>query len=224
MEPTPEDVDVYLRDTVVREDEEMADIRTATAAAGLPQIEVSAGQGKLLGMLVRLAGARRILEIGTLGGYSTTWMARSLPSGGWITTCEFDEHHAEVAQMNLEAAGVAELVQIRLGPALETLPELLREKAGPFDLVFIDADKENNPHYVEWAIRLSRPGALIVLDNVVRGGSVLEPGAPDTEEGRAVNGTRGALELLGEDPRVDATAIQTTGAKGWDGFAVAVVL
>ena len=220
---TPEAVDAYLADTLVGEDEALRAGKRAAAAAGLPAIEVSPGQGKLLMMLARLAGARRILEIGTLGGYSTTWLARALPPDGELVTCEFEPRHAEVARANLDAAGVGGLVTIRLGAALDTLAALRAERAAPFDLAFIDADKENNANYVRAALDLVRPGGLIVLDNVVRRGTVLRPGDPDTVEGRDANGTRAALELLGSDPRVEATAVQTTGAKGWDGFALAVV-
>ncbi|WP_149957727.1 O-methyltransferase [Zafaria cholistanensis] len=221
--PTPEAVDAYLADTLVGEDQALREGKRAAAAAGLPAIEVSPGQGKLLMMLARLAGARRILEIGTLGGYSTTWLAQALPPDGELVTCEFEPRHARVARANLDAAGVGGLVTIRPGAALETLARLRAEGAAPFDLAFIDADKENSANYVSAALELVRPGGLIVLDNVVRRGTVLRPGDPDTVEGRDVNGTRAALELLGSDPRVDATAVQTTGAKGWDGFALAVV-
>ncbi|GAA3668339.1 O-methyltransferase [Arthrobacter ginkgonis] len=227
-EATPEAVDAYLADTLVGEDEALRAGKRAAAAAGLPAIEVSPGQGKLLMMLAKLAGARRILEIGTLGGYSTTWLARALPPDGELVTCEFEPRHAEVARANLDAAGVGSLVTIRPGPALDTLAALRAERAAPFDaapfdLAFIDADKENNANYVRAALELVRPGGLIVLDNVVRRGTVLRPGDPDTVEGRDANGTRAALELLGSDPRVEATAVQTTGAKGWDGFALAIV-
>jgi predicted O-methyltransferase YrrM len=227
-EATPEAVDAYLADTLVGEDEALRAGKRAAAAAGLPAIEVSPGQGKLLMMLARLAGARRILEIGTLGGYSTTWLARALPPDGELVTCEFEPRHAEVARANLDAAGIGHLVTIRLGAAMDTLAALRAERTAPFDaslfdLAFIDADKENNANYVRAALDLVRPGGLIVLDNVVRRGTVLRPGDPDTVEGRDANGTRAALELLGSDPRVEATAVQTTGAKGWDGFALAVV-
>ncbi|MEE1622125.1 O-methyltransferase [Zafaria sp. Z1313] len=223
MTTTPQDVDRYLTATVVGEDPALAEGKARAVEAGLPQIEVTAGQGKLLHLIARIHGARRILEIGTLGGYSTTWLARALPEDGALITCEFEPRHAEVARANLDAAGVGDRVEIRLGAARETLAALAAEGAEPFDLVFIDADKVNNPHYIEGALALSRPGTVLVLDNVVRGGSVVVPGDPDTEDGRATNGTRTALELLGDDPRVDATAVQTTGSKGWDGFALAIV-
>jgi predicted O-methyltransferase YrrM len=217
-------VDQYLAATLVGEDAALAEGRRAAHAAGLPGIEVSAPQGKLLMLLARLAGARKVLEIGTLGGYSTTWLARGIPDDGEVITCEYEPHHAEVARENLARAGVGNKVSVRVGPALETLPRLEAEEAGPFDLVFIDADKENNRHYVEWALKLARPGTVIIVDNVVRGGSVLQAQLPAGDpEAAAIGGTRDALALLGSDDRLDATAVQTVGAKGWDGFAFAVV-
>lgn len=207
-------VEAYLNTVVIRPDEAATGVVAATAAAGLPAIEVTAGQGKLLMLLARIAGARRILEIGTLGGFSTLWLARALPDDGELITCEYEPRHAGIARENLGKAGVGHLVDIRVGAALDTLPTL----AGPFDLFFIDADKANNPSYVQWAVRLSRPGSVVVVDNVVRGGSVLDPGGDE-----AVQGTRGALEILGAHPRLSATAVQTVGGKGWDGFALAVV-
>jgi predicted O-methyltransferase YrrM len=185
------------------------------AGDGLPAHEVSPPQGALLELLARAAGARRILELGTLGGYSTIWLARALPPGGRVTTLELDPGYAAAARENLARAGVAELADVVVGPALETLPRL----DGPFDLVFIDADKRSNPEYLRWAIELSRPGTLIVADNVVRGGAVADPGDPDP----SVRGVRAFFEALAAEPRVRATAIQTVGAKGHDGFALAVV-
>jgi len=217
-------VDRYLAETLVGEDTALAEGRRAAHSAGLPGIEVSAPQGKLLMLLARLVGARTVLEIGTLGGYSTTWLARAIPEDGQVITCEYEPHHAEVARENLVRAGVADKVSVRVGPALETLPRLEAEDAGPFDLVFIDADKENNRNYVEWALKLSRPGTVIIVDNVVRGGAVLQADLPAADPAAAaIRGTRDALALLGSDPRLDATAVQTVGAKGWDGFAIAVV-
>ena len=210
------DVDSYLTGVVVRPDAALVAAVEDAAAAGLPPIEVSPGQGKFLMLLARLAGARRILEIGTLGGFSTSWLARGLPADGSMVTCEYVPLHAEVARRNLDRAGVGNLVDIRVGAALDTLPGL--EGSEPFDLVFIDADKENNPAYLEWAIRLSRPGTVIVLDNVVRYGGVLDAGGDS-----AIQGTRAALELMGTHPRLESTALQTVGAKGWDGFALAIV-
>src|SRR4051812_10111795 len=183
--------------------------------AGLPPHEVTPLQGRLLELLARLAGARSILELGTLGGYSTIWLARGLADGGRIVTLEVSPEYARVARANLERAGLGDVVDLRVGPALETLPEL----EGPFDLIFIDADKRSNPEYLDEALRLSRPGTLIVADNVVRAGAVADPGAKDP----SVTGARRFLELVGKDPRLDATAIQTVGSKGWDGFALALV-
>ncbi|MCC3278835.1 O-methyltransferase [Arthrobacter sp. zg-Y40] len=207
-------VEDFLAGVIVQPDDDLRAIVAATAAAGLPPIEVSAAQGKLLMLLARLSGARRILEIGTLGGFSTAWLARALPPGGELITCEYEPRHAEVARANLAAAGLADRVTVRVGAALDILPAL----AGPFDLFFIDADKANNPAYVDWSVKLSRPGSLIVVDNVVRGGSVLDASGDD-----AVQGTREALSVLGSHPRLEATALQTVGSKGWDGFALAVV-
>lgn len=191
----------------------------ANAAAELPAIDVAPNQGKLLQLLAQLAGARRILEIGTLGGYSTIFLARALPDGGRLVTLEFNPKHAEIARGNLERAGVAAKVEIRVGAALDTLPKIAEEKLGPFDLIFVDADKPNNPHYFEWAVRLSRAGTLIVVDNVIRDGEIAE--AENTDP--AITGTRRMFELMGKDSRVSATAIQTVGSKGHDGFAMAVV-
>jgi predicted O-methyltransferase YrrM len=216
-------VEDYLTVTLVGEDQSQVSAREGAAREGLPAIEVSAPQGKLLMLLAQLTGARKVLEIGTLGGYSTIWLARGVPDDGEVVSCEYEPRHAEVAQRNLEAAGVADKVSIRVGAALETLPSLVDGNAGPFDLVFIDADKENNRNYVEWALQLTRPGSLIVVDNVVRSGQVLADGGEGSTEDRDIRGTRDALALLGSDERLDATAIQTVGGKGWDGFALALV-
>ncbi|MCX4566641.1 O-methyltransferase [Streptomyces albogriseolus] len=201
-------------------DEALAAALRDSDAAGLPPIAVSPLQGKLLQLLARLTGARRVLEIGTLGGYSTIWLGRALPADGRLVTLEYDPRHAEVAVRNIARAGLAGRVEVRVGPALESLPKLADEQPPPFDLVFIDADKANNPHYVEWALRLTAAGSLIVLDNVVRGGRVADPENTDPD----VVGTRAALDLFGSHPRLDATAVQTVGAKGYDGFALARVL
>jgi predicted O-methyltransferase YrrM len=184
-------------------------------SAGLPPHEVTPLQGRLLELLARLAGARSILELGTLGGFSTIWLARGLTEGGRIVTLEVSAEYARVARENLERAGVTGVVDLRVGPALETLTQL----EGPFDLVFIDADKRSNPEYLVEAVRLSRPGTLIVADNVVRAGAVADPDAGDP----SVTGVRRFLEVVSEHPRLDATAIQTVGSKGWDGFALALV-
>ncbi len=201
-------------------DEALAAALRDSDAAGLPPIAVSPLQGTLLQLLARLTGARRVLEIGTLGGYSTIWLGRALPADGRLVTLEYDPRHAEVAVRNIARAGLAGRVEVRVGPALESLPKLADEQPPPFDLVFIDADKANNPHYVEWALRLTAAGSLIVLDNVVRGGRVADPENTDPD----VVGTRAALDLFGSHPRLDATAVQTVGAKGYDGFALARVV
>jgi predicted O-methyltransferase YrrM len=213
-------VDAYFAAQLSPDDEVLRAALRDSEAAGLPSIAVSAPQGKLLHLLAQIQGARTILEIGTLGGYSTIWMARALPEDGRLISLEYDPRHAEVATRNLARAGLDKIAEVRVGAALESLPRLADENPPPFDLVFIDADKANNPHYVEWALKLTRAGSLIVLDNVVRGGRVLEADstAPD------VQGTRAALDLIASHPRLTGTAVQTVGAKGWDGFALARVL
>ena len=192
----------------------------ANREADLPAIEVSRLQGKLLQVLVQMMQARRVLEIGTLGGYSTLWMARGLPEGGRIVTLEFNPRHAEVARKNLERAGLLDRVEIRLGRAVESLPVLQAAGAGPFDLIFIDADKPSNPQYLEWALKLGRPGTAIVVDNVVRNGKVTEAESTDPD----VVGTRRMTELMAAEPRLSATVVQNVGVKGYDGFALAVML
>ncbi len=192
----------------------------AVEAAGLPPIGVSPTQGKLLELLGRLTGARRILELGTLGGYSTIWLARSLVEGGKVVTIEFDPRFAKVARSNIEAAGLGERVEIRVGAALEVLPQL----EGPFDLIFIDADKLSYPSYIDWALKLSRPGTLIVADNVIGGGAIVEHSGPDPwGEVGGVEAVRTLHEKLGAEPRLQVTALQTVGERGYDGFALAVV-
>jgi predicted O-methyltransferase YrrM len=212
-------VDQYVTDLLVPADPALEAARVASAGAGLPPHEVSPSQGRLLELLARLQGARAILEIGTLGGYSTIWLARALPADGRLVTLEADPRYAEVARANLARAGLAGVAQLRAGPALDTLPRLAEEGRGPFDLIFIDADKASNPHYLRWALELSRRGSLIVADNVIRAGAVLDAGSSDP----VVRGIRRFLELLAAEPRVSATAIQTVGAKGHDGFAIALV-
>jgi predicted O-methyltransferase YrrM len=212
-------VDRYLTDLLVPPDDALEAALQDSAAAGLPAINVSPNQGKLLHLLARLQGARIILEIGTLGGYSTIWLARALPVGGRLVTLESDAKHAEVARANIARAGLADVVELRLGPALEKLPQLAAEGSGPFDLIFIDADKPSYPDYLAWALRLSRRGSLIVADNVVRKGAVLDPASDDPR----VQGARRFNEVLAAEPRVSATAIQTVGSKGYDGFALALV-
>jgi predicted O-methyltransferase YrrM len=204
-----------LNRTVLAEDPVLDAALADSAAAGLPPIEVSPQSAQLLGLLVRIAGARRVLEIGTLGGYSAICLARAVGPGGSVTTLEYEPRHADVARRNLERAGVADRVQILVGAALDTLPTV----SGEFDLVFIDADKENNVAYVQAAVELGRPGTVIVLDNIIRDGRVLSP-ADDDLQARAVRDT---LEMMGRHPRLDTAAIQTVGIKGWDGFAVALV-
>jgi predicted O-methyltransferase YrrM len=212
-------VDAYVSETIVGRDSALEAALKANAAAGLPSIDVSAPQGKLIHLLARMSGARKILEIGTLGGYSTIWLARALPDDGRLVTLEWSARHAEVARGNVARAGLGAKVEIRTGAALETLPKIEAEGLGPFDFVFIDADKANNAAYLEWALRLSRPGTAIVVDNVVRDGEVVDAKNTDSD----VVGVRRMFELIAREPRLSATAIQTVGAKGWDGFALAVV-
>jgi predicted O-methyltransferase YrrM len=210
-----ERVDEYVTHHLVGTDPVLDAALADSAAAGLPPIAVSAPQGKFLQLLARIHQARTVLEIGTLGGYSTICLARGLPRDGRVVTLEVNPAHAEVARANLARAGLADRVEVLVGPALTTLPTL----TGPYDLVFVDADKRSNPDYVRWALRLTRPGGVIVVDNVVRNGAVLDAASTSAD----VLGTRATFELLATEPRLDATAIQTVGAKGWDGFAIAVV-
>lgn len=219
---TPENwgrVDDYLAATLLDDDPALTAARSDSLAAGLPAIEVTPLAGKLLHLLARMTRARRVLEVGTLGGYSTIWLARGIPRDGRVVTLELEQRHADIARANLERAGVSEQVEIIVGRAADTLPRIADRGDEPFDLVFIDADKESNTIYIDWAIRLGHPGTVIVVDNVGRAGDVADPGSDDS----MVIGTQRALELLGSDSRVDATALQTVGAKGWDGFAVAIV-
>lgn len=212
-------VDAFVGETLAPEDEALQEALDAAAAAGLPQIQVSPPQGRLLQILARAIGARAVLEFGTLGGYSTILLARALPDGGRLITLEANPDYAEVARASIERAGVGEVVELRVGPALETLPLLEDEGAGPFDLVFIDADKVNTPAYFAWALEHSRPGALIVADNVVRGGTLAEEASDDP----ATRAQRRLHETLADEPRVTATTIQTVGGKGYDGFTIALV-
>jgi len=214
-----EAVDSYLVDTFVPRDEALAAALAASEAAGLPEIQVTPTQGRLLEMLARALGARRILEIGTLGGYSTLWMARGLASGGRLVTLEYEPRHAEVARANFARAGRSSAIDLRVGAALDLLPRLEQEQAGPFDLVFVDADKVNLPEYFTWSVRLSRPGTLIVIDNVIREGEVVDPESPDA----AVQGVRRMNVRIAAEPRVSATALQTVGGKGYDGLAFVLV-
>lgn len=209
------DVDAYIEDRLVAEDETLSAAIRDSAAAGLPAIAVSAAQGKMLHLLALSIGAKRILEVGTLGGYSAIWMARALPAGGELVSLEIDPHNAEVARRNIAQAKLIAHVDVKVGPAIDLLPTL----AGPFDFAFIDANKEDNPAYFAHALRLSRKGSVIIVDNVVRAGAVAEP------DGDAqVQGVRRMFDMLANEPRVSATAIQTVGAKGYDGFLMAVVL
>jgi len=211
-------VDRYISDLVVKPDSLLEEALAAAAKAGLPEISVTAGEGKLLQLLARIRAARNILEIGTLAGYSTIWMARALPPGGRLVTLESDPLHASVARANIERAGLGGSVDLRVGPALDTLPTLAAD-GERFDLTFVDADKPNIPEYFEWAVKLSTPGAIIVVDNVIREGGVID----ETSEDASIRGVRRFNERLASDSRVSATTIQTVGSKGYDGFAVAIV-
>ncbi|MDQ2961562.1 MAG: O-methyltransferase [Pseudomonadota bacterium] len=212
-------VDRYLTELLVRSDPVLDAALAANSAAKLPRIDVSPLQGKLLHLLARLSRARMILEIGTLGGYSTIWLARALPSGGRLISLERSARYAAVAQKNIAQSGFEQFVDVRVGRALDTLPVIEAEGLGPFDLIFMDADWVNNPQYLVWALRLSRPGTLIVVDNVVRAGAVID--ADNAAPG--IQGMRWMLELLSNEPRLSATAIQTVGSKGHDGFVIAYV-
>jgi predicted O-methyltransferase YrrM len=214
------EVEGYITDTLVRPNSALDAALRSSAEAGLPKISVSPPEGMFLMLMARMRGARRILEIGTLGGYSTIWLARALPPRGTLTTLEIDAKHVKVAAANIRRAGLSRVVEIRQGPALETLPKLEAEGKGPFDLSFIDADKPSNPEYFAWALRLSRPGSVIIVDNVVRDGAVVDPGSRDPN----VKGVRRLNEMIAAEPRVMATEIQTVGSKGYDGFALALVL
>ncbi|MCX5343591.1 O-methyltransferase [Streptomyces atratus] len=213
------EVDDYFNGLLVGPDEALDAAVEASDKAGLPAIQVAANQGKLLNLLARLQGARTVLEIGTLGGYSTIWLARALPEGGRVVTLEADPAYAEVARANIERAGLADVVEIRLGRALDTLPELAEQGYGPFDVVFIDADKPSNPDYLAWSLKLTRPGSLIIADNVVRDGEVVDGGSDDPK----VQGVRRFTELVAAEPTLTATALQTVGAKGYDGLLMALV-
>jgi predicted O-methyltransferase YrrM len=215
QEPDPANVDAFLDSTVIGDDPALSAALQASDAAGLPKIAVSAQQGKFLSLLAGAIQARRILEIGTLGGFSTIWLARGAGPDGRVLTLEYEPKHAEVARANIDRAGVGDRVEVVVGPALETLPTVT---GGPFDLVFIDADKENNVGYLEWAVKLTRPGSVIVVDNVIREGAIL---SSDPDE--KVRATRRTLEVMGEHPQLDTAVLQTVGAKHWDGFALALV-
>lgn len=213
------EVDRYFWERLLPTDPSLESALETSVTAGLPAISVSPSQGKFLQILAQLVDARSILEIGTLGGYSTIWLARGLREGGRVVTLEVDPKHAEVARLNISRAGLADIVEIRIGNALETLPRLSAERRGPFDLVFIDADKQNIPAYFEWALKLSRPGTLIVVDNVVRNGAVIDPASADP----SVQGVRRFVELLAAESGASGTVLQTVGVKGYDGLAIVLV-
>ncbi len=212
-------VDHYINDTLIGTDPVLEEVLRASSAAGLPPIHVSPNLGKLLHLLARIQGARSVLEIGTLGGYSTIWLARALPPGGKLITLESEPAHADVARACFAQAGLSGIIDLRLGPALETLPQLAADGKGPFDLIFIDADKPSYPDYFRWALRFSRRGSVMVIDNVVRDGAVIDAGSDDPR----VQGVRRLNELLAAEPRVSATTIQTVGNKGFDGFTLVLV-
>ena len=212
-------VDAYLEKTVVQQDEVFDRVRRRADEAGMPRIEVSAAHGKMLALLAEISGARRVLEVGTLAGFSTIWMARAVGEQGQVITCEYEPRHAEVAHANLEDAGVAERVQIRLGAAEDSLEQLITEGPEPFDLIFLDADKAGNARYLELALQMARPGTVIVGDNVVRDGQILDADSQDPD----IRGIWAFLEAQGGHSALEATAVQTVGAKGWDGFSLAVV-
>ena len=212
-------VDQYFNRQLLEDDPVLTAALEASAAAGLPAIAVAANQGKMLHLMAKMAGARRILEVGTLGGYSTIWLARALPAGGRLVSLELDPTHAETARANLAHAGLSQVAEVRLGPAAASLETMAAAGVAAFDFVFIDADKPSNADYFAWAIKLSRPGTTIVVDNVVRKGAVAEPGQGDAN----VEGVRRLAALIAAEPRVSATAVQTVGDKGYDGFILAVV-
>jgi predicted O-methyltransferase YrrM len=212
-------VDTYISERLLGDDAGLSATLAANAAGGLPDIDVSPAQGRMLHLFARMAGARRILEIGTLGGYSTIELARALPAGGELISLEIDPHHADVARSNVAKAGLGDRVDIRTGPALDSLQAMIAANEGPFDFVFIDADKQNNAAYVRAALAMSRPGTTIVVDNVIREGGVLDAASGDER----IQGTRTLFEEVGREPRLTATAVQTVGVKKWDGFLIAVV-
>lgn len=212
-------VDRYISNSLIPADPVLEAALKASNEAGLPAIAVAPNQGKLLLILAQAIGARTILEMGSLGGYSTIWLARGLPAGGRLITLEADPKHAEVTRANVASAGLDDKVEVRLGKALDTLPQLAAEGIGPFDFIFIDADKGNYPGYIEWAVKLSRPGTVIIGDNVVREGAVVDAKNADP----SVQGVRRMNEIIAAEPRLCATAIQTVGSKGYDGFMIAIV-
>ncbi|TQR36783.1 O-methyltransferase [Brevibacillus brevis] len=212
-------VDHYFTDKLLEADSVLDTVLQENAAAGLPAIDVAPNQGKFLHLLARIQGARSILEIGTLGGYSTIWLARALPADGRLITLEYDPKHAEVAQANITRAGLDQIVEVKVGLALDSLIQLHKENQGPFDLIFIDADKKGNPDYFQWALKLSRKGTVIITDNVVRSGQVVDETSTDPN----IVGVRQFTDLVAEEPRVSGTVVQTVGSKGYDGFAIMLV-
>jgi predicted O-methyltransferase YrrM len=218
-DPRWNDVEDWIRGRVIPDDDALTEAVERSDAGGLPSIQVDPTMGKFLNLVARMVGAQRILEIGTLAGYSTIWLARALPADGKLITLEFDPKHAEVAKENVAAAGLGDLVDQRVGPALEELPRIAEAGEGPFDLVFIDADKSNQGNYLAWALDLTRVGSVIIGDNIVRGGRTVEE--PDDEGSQ---GMQRFMDLMAADPRVDATVLQTVGSKGWDGFALGLVV
>ncbi|MBW7454198.1 O-methyltransferase [Paenibacillus sepulcri] len=212
-------VDRYITERLIPHDPVLEKVLAANQEAGLPAIDVTPNQGKLLNIWAQMQGAKRILEIGTLGGYSTIWLARALPAGGQLVTIELDPHHAETARANISLAGLDDIVELRAGDALEQLALLEKEQAAPFDLIFIDADKPSNPAYLKWALHFSRKGTVIIGDNVVRDGEIINENSSDPR----VIGVREFYDLLAEEPGITATAIQTVGSKGYDGFAIGIV-
>jgi predicted O-methyltransferase YrrM len=213
-------VDRYFDEQLLPSDTALEAALRSSVGAGLPPANVAPNQGKLLHLLALACRARAILEVGTLGGYSTIWLARALPPGGRLITLELEQRHAEVARASLARAGLGAVAEVRVGPAIDSLPQLLAEGCGPFDMVFIDADKASNAAYFDWALKLTRRGSLIVVDNVVRGGAVIDADSPDA----SVQGVRRLFDALAAEPRVSATAIQTVGSKGYDGLVLAVVV
>ncbi|MBJ9989026.1 MULTISPECIES: O-methyltransferase [Paenibacillus] len=219
MNPVWEQVDEYIVDRLCPNDRVLDEVIVANRKADLPEIDVTANQGKFLQLLVQIKGAKRILEIGTLGAYSTIWMARGLSEGGRIITLELSPHHAEVAMKNIARAGLEQTIEVRTGDALEQLAQMEKEGVEPFDLIFIDADKPNNPNYLRWALHFSRPGTVIVGDNVIRNGEIADRHSTDPR----VQGVRTFYDMLSGHPNISATALQTVGSKGYDGFMIGIV-
>ncbi|MGG4047203.1 O-methyltransferase [Paenibacillus favisporus] len=219
MNPVWEQVDEYIVDRLCPNDRVLDEVIVANRKADLPEIDVTANQGKFLQLLVQIKGAKRILEIGTLGAYSTIWMARGLSEGGRIITLELSPHHAEVAKKNIARAGLEQTIEVRTGDALEQLAQMEKEEVEPFDLIFIDADKPNNPNYLRWALHFSRPGTVIVGDNVIRNGEIADRHSTDPR----VQGVRTFYDMLSGHPNISATALQTVGSKGYDGFMIGIV-